>query len=356
MVNLLGVRNLKSLPVRQASAVRNSKGVALIMVLWVIAVLSVIALEFTFAMRTELNLTRHYQEEVLLSAHSRGGVQRAIAELVYKHDPRIQQLRKGLKIEEIPEEKREWMADGRPYLLPYDRGNCEIRVMSEAGKVNINSVSDATLRKIITQMGLEGEERDVVTDSILDWRDPDDFYRLNGAENDYYQSLKEPYRCKNGPLDSIEELLLVRGVTPALFYGRKTIPAGEGEKGDRVGLRDLFSIYAPGEQVDINSALVPALRVLLGIPADVAGSIVKGREEGRFLHQQDLLRRVPEMASFVGEASRFIVYQSTLPYYAIESRSRMKEGGGSVGLKVIVKIDSKEKEGYRVIQWVDRID
>ena len=47
--------------------------------------------------------------------------------------------------------------------------------MGEAGKVNINTVSEATLRKIIGQMGLEGEARDVVVDSILDWRDPDDF-------------------------------------------------------------------------------------------------------------------------------------------------------------------------------------
>ena len=99
--------------------------------------------------------------------------------------------------------------------------------MSEAGKVNINLVSESTLRKIIGQLGLEGEARDIVVDSILDWRDPDDFSRLNGAENDYYQSLKEPYYCKNGNLDSIEELLLVRGVTPDLFYGRKGIKKEE---------------------------------------------------------------------------------------------------------------------------------
>jgi general secretion pathway protein K len=325
------------------------------MVLWVIAILSVIALEFSFSMRTEVNITRRYQEEVFLSAHVRGGVHRAIAELVYKHDPRIQQLRKTLKIEETPPEKSEWMTDGRVYLLPYDRGDCEIRVMSEAGKVNINTVSDATLRKIITQMGLEGEKRDVITDSILDWRDPEDFYRLNGAENDYYQSLKEPYRCKNGPFDSIEELLLVRGVTPDLFYGRREIQTGEGGKGDRMGLRDLFSIYSPGEQVDINSALLPVLRVALGLPADVARSIVRAREESRFLNQQDLVRRVPEVSSFIGEAGRFIVYQSILPYYTIESRGKAKEGGAIGGLRVIIKIDPREKEGYKVIQWVDRI-
>ena len=107
--------------------------------------------------------------------------------------------------------------------------------MGEAGKVNINTVADATLRKMIGQLGLEGEARDVVVDSILDWRDPDDFYRINGAENDYYQSLKEPYNSKNGNLDSIEELLLVRGVTPDPLLRQEGTKKEEGEGGEGRG-------------------------------------------------------------------------------------------------------------------------
>jgi general secretion pathway protein K len=49
--------------------------------------------------------------------------------------------------------------------------------MSEAGKVNINLVSESLLRKIIGNLGLEGEQRDIVVDSIMDWRDPDDSTR-----------------------------------------------------------------------------------------------------------------------------------------------------------------------------------
>ncbi len=191
------------------------------MVLWVVAILSVVAFEFCFAMRTEVHITQNYKEDLQRYAMAEGGVQRAIAELIYKHDPTIQQMRRTLKVEETPPEQREWVTDGRPYLIPFDQGPCDIRIMSEAGKVNINIVSESTLRKIIERLGIEGEAKDIVVDSILDWRDPDDFYRVNGAENDYYQSLKEPYNAKNSNLDSIEELLLVRGVTPDLFYGRK---------------------------------------------------------------------------------------------------------------------------------------
>ena len=342
------------------SAIRNPRGVALIMVLWVITILSVIALEFCFAMRTEVNITKNFKEEVQLYAIAEGGVHRAIAELIFKQDPRIQQMRKGLTGEEIPPEKKEWVTDGRPYTLSFDQGVNELRIMGEAGKVNINTVSEKTLRNILTQLGLEGEKRDIVADSILDWRDPDDFTHLNGAENDYYQSLKEPYNCKNGNLDSIEELLLVRGVTPELFYAKKAIKkeeAGVAEKpaADRIGLKDIFSIYSLGGQIDINCATMPVLRVVLGIPKDIAQRIVKAREEKMFEHQQDLLQRVPELAPFLGEIAGLVTYQSMLPYYTIESRGKSKDQTSRRGLKVIVKIDptADKKKGYQIIQWVD---
>ena len=66
----------------------------MIMVLWVVAILSVIVLEFSFAMRTEVNIAKNFKEETQLGAMAEGGVQRAIAELIYKHDTRIQQMRK----------------------------------------------------------------------------------------------------------------------------------------------------------------------------------------------------------------------------------------------------------------------
>ena len=330
------------------------------MVLWVTTILSVIALEFCFAMRTEVNITKNYKEEVQLYAIAEGGIHRAIAELVFKQDPGIRQMRKGLTGEGITPEKKEWMADGRRYTLSFDQGVNEIRIMGEAGKVNINSVSEKTLRNILGQLGLEGEKRDTVADSILDWRDPDDFTRLNGAENEYYQSLKEPYNCKNANLDSVEELLLVKGVTPELFYGRKTIKkeedgAAEKSSASRIGLKDIFSIYSLGGQIDINCATVPVLRVVLGIPKDMAQRIVKAREEKSFEHQQDLLLRVPDLAPLMGEMAGLITYQSTVPYYTIESKGRSKDKTSVRGLKVIVKIDPTDKKGYKVILWVDML-
>ncbi len=326
------------------------------MVLWVLMILSVVVLEFSYGMRTEVQITQNFQEEVQLYAMAEGGMQRAVVELIFKHDSRVQQKRKTQKDEGIPPEQQEWVTDGREYAVAFEGGDCGVRVTGEAGKVNINSVSETLLRKIIGNFGLEGEVRDVVVDSILDWRDADDFYRVNGAENEYYRGLKEPYDCKNGNLDTIEELLLVRGVTSELFYGKRLEKKEEDEtRSEVVGLKHVFSIYAAGEQIDINSAAFPVLRVVLGIPAEVARQVIKAREEKIFESQQDLAQRVPELTPLLSEVGRNIVYRSASSYYTIEAKAKSKSGGGGRSLQTIVKIDAGAKEGYKIVQWVDAV-
>ncbi len=94
-------------------------------------------------------------------------------------------------------------------------------VVDEAGKVNLNALikidpSGQVAHDLLMKLPNMTED---VADAIIDWIDPDDEPRANGAESQYYTGLSPGYRCKNGPLDSLEELLLVRGVTPELLLG-----------------------------------------------------------------------------------------------------------------------------------------
>jgi type II secretory pathway component PulK len=95
-------------------------------------------------------------------------------------------------------------------------------VTDEAGKINLNALL------MIDSTGTVGHDMlmklpnmtEDVANSILDWLDSSTTTaRTNGAKDDYYGSLDPPYRCKNGPLDTLDELLLVKGVTPQLLYG-----------------------------------------------------------------------------------------------------------------------------------------
>jgi general secretion pathway protein K len=327
----------------------DSKGIAFLMVLWVITILSIVVLEFCFAMRTEVEITRNDQEEVQLYAAAEGGMQRAIAELMLKHDARFQQIRRMPKEGEALAEYKEWVTDGRDYRIPLGRGECTVRVMGEGGKVNINRTSEAALRKIVSSLGLEGAAIDIVVDSILDWTDKDDFIRTNGAESDYYHSLKAPYDCKNANLDSVEELLLIRGVTPELFYGKKGIPKGEVAS---IGLKDIFSVYA-GEQVDLNSASLPVLRVVLGFPLEACRLLVMARQEKGFENMEELKQRVPDVVPFLGDAGKLIVFGGMNPFYTVEARGKGAGGNSIRSIRAVVKIDPRDKDGYKIIQWLD---
>jgi type II secretory pathway component PulK len=94
-------------------------------------------------------------------------------------------------------------------------------VTDETGKININALMklDSSGKIAHDVLMLLPNMTEDITNAILDWIDPDDDTRSNGAESDYYQTLPQPYSCKNGPLDSLEELLYVKGVTAQLLFG-----------------------------------------------------------------------------------------------------------------------------------------
>jgi type II secretory pathway component PulK len=92
-------------------------------------------------------------------------------------------------------------------------------------------------------LGVEKEQRDIITDSLEDWRDTNDTRRLNGAESDDYLQSATPYRARNANLQDVAELLQIRGITPELYYGA----------GDQPGLVDLVTVRSRGT-LDINTA------------------------------------------------------------------------------------------------------
>ncbi|MCC5828008.1 MAG: general secretion pathway protein GspK [Phycisphaeraceae bacterium] len=86
----------------------------------------------------------------------------------------------------------------------------------ESGKISINHPNLGYLEQVLLE--LPGMDIELV-DSLLDYRDPDDTPRPHGAEQDYYDRLPVPYLIPNGPLATVDELLLVRGFTGELVYG-----------------------------------------------------------------------------------------------------------------------------------------
>lgn len=129
-------------------------------------------------------------------------------------------------------------------------------VVDEGGKLNINSLialdtSGQTLYNALMQLPNMTAD---IADAIVDWVDSDDDPRTSGAESSYYQSLANPYQAKNGPLNSLDELLLVKGMTPYLLYGGDTNRNGVQDDGEVDGTRgwaDYLTVY--GRELNVDS-------------------------------------------------------------------------------------------------------
>jgi len=116
-------------------------------------------------------------------------------------------------------------------------------------------------------------DADVIVDSIQDWIDSNDLHLLNGAEDDYYGSLVPPYRAKNGPLDRVDELLLVRGVTPELLTGNPEAETPEGQ----AGMIALVTATSSGK-INVNSAPPAVLQSFLGLDEIQVEAIINRRQ------------------------------------------------------------------------------
>jgi general secretion pathway protein K len=249
-------------------AARDERGVALIIVLLVLALLLTIAGEFALAMRLEGRTTLNFGASVAAGYLAQAGYQRAVAEIlraaplpgnrppaVYLNEAGVLVFQRQTSVLAPKPPTREDLALGP--------GRYSYRITDEGGRINVNE-SVPSFRALLEALEVSREVRDGIVASVQDWIDKNDDYRLNGAESEYYLGLPIPYRAKNAKLDSVEELLLIKGVTPQIFHGTP----------DKPGL--VAYVTAFGGKINANTAGDPVLRAL-DLPEAQVEQIRRGR-------------------------------------------------------------------------------
>jgi len=335
---------------------KSEEGIALFLVLWVLTLLSVIVGEFCFAMRAEVNITRNFKEQTTAYYIAVAGVSRTVGELI-RDEVILRKVKqpKSEKEEEEQEGEEEqdyWRINVDIPPVPYGQGQFEVKIGNESGKVNINGANESMLKMMLKGFDLDEQDKNIIVDSIMDWRDKNNLHRINGAEDDYYRSLSEPYECKDGDFDSIEELLMVRGVTPEIFYGgldkrvtvfktpNKIIRLDHGSKTIRPDLN----------KISINAASPDVLLALPSMTDDLVKEIMDFRKEKDFIS-------LTEISSLIGSdvynaISPYITLEIG-PYFRIMSTGKMEDGKIRQAVEAIVEIDKGLKRGHRVVQWRD---
>jgi general secretion pathway protein K len=183
----------------------------------------------------------------------------------------------------------------------------------------------------------------------MDWRDPDDLHRANGAENDYYLSLTPAYTAKNGPLDTIEDLLWIRGMTPDLFYGNPEQGAEPPEGSKRVALRDLFTVDSPIDRVNLRTASAEVIHALVGIPLEKCRSFV---EERKKLSEKTIADLLPLLGIGAADNLMQMFIFANPAVVAVEAEGLPVETRTGRRVKGIVRLGGAQ--GFELLRWLDR--
>jgi type II secretory pathway component PulK len=303
------------------------RGVVLLAVLVVTFMLALSAYLFSAAMRSEGQGTRSYMRAAQARALAESGIDYAAALLSnpdlftntlnsnpFNNPQAFQDIIVQENTQSGPQGRFSIIAPlGPDYAgsgsMPYWYG-----VTDESGKINLNAMmqldsSGQTLYNMLMQLP---NMTDDVANSILDWLDPDDTPRENGAESDYYSSLNPPYQAKNGPLDSLEELLLVKGVTPQLLFGNDINRNGilDPNEDDGSGIVDEgWSAYLTvfGRELNVDSSGNPRI----------------------YVNMQDLNTLYTNLTTAVGQDLANYILAARL--YGVQSGSPPSNNSGSQG-------------------------
>ena len=240
---------------------------ALVAVLLVLGLLGIIGAEFGYSMRLEAEAMRAWRDHMKAAHLAEAGVGQALREMAgdfqyvsLPFDGVLTFYKQGPPAAVLPRFARTKVRLGA--------GEFSYLITDEQARLNVNTATPDQLDKLLQCLGVDKINRDQIVDSILDWIDANDDHRINGAESDdYYLKLPVPYRARNAQIESVNELLQIKGVTPALF---------EGVDG-RPGLRDVLTARGAG-RVNVNTA-GPVVFCAMGVSDALISSLMQGRLE-----------------------------------------------------------------------------
>jgi general secretion pathway protein K len=269
-------------------------GIALILVLISVVVLAVLAAGFAYSMRVEVKLARNAGYERELEWMGRSGVE--LARYVVG-----QQLAIGMEPYDSLNQK--WaggpggmgtsnspLADIQLDNVELGNGKFSVKIVDGERKMNINVADERLLQQALLLAGVDATDASVVVSSIRDWIDRDDSTHVGGAEKEYYDGLDPAYTCKNGAIDDMMEMLMIKGVTPELLWGgastnhslaavqmtEREAAAAQQMPTYAVGLTELFTPTSSGK-INVNTASATVLQMLPFVDENLAGEIIRLR-------------------------------------------------------------------------------
>jgi general secretion pathway protein K len=285
---------------------RHQRGFALVLVLWLVALLTIVAASFATHSKVETRLTGNAIDALRSRLLAQSGLNRAIIELM------------------VSDPAQRWQTDGKVYQVETAQGSLSLLIRNSSGLLDLNRSSRDQLVRLFALIAEDVQEREALADRLSDWRDSDDMRHLNGAEDADYRSAGYRHTTAGRDLVSIDELAYVMGFDAA--------------KVER--LRPYVTLYSKLENVDYRNA-----------PPELVALLKGGRESGEILsgiadHIDSGLADL-EMTEADGQAAATSVYR-----VRVEAASAH---GASTQLLVDVDLRNRGGSLYSIRSWHDSL-
>ena len=309
------------------------QGFVIIVVLCMIICLAVLLVGFNYQSRTNLRAVGDFQKSAQALNCAKAGLNIAIAAIKVPEDTNTDKTQTNL------------FGDG--YTFNMGEGNCSVTITEENAKLNINLLKGKNgkpdrlridqLLQLIDLLNKEETGNSHIgyglVPAIIDWSDSDDNvthlpfikYENTGEESGYYNNLETPYGCRNGSLETTEELLLVKGITPDVF-GR---------------MREFITVYGDGK-ININCASKRVIESLSERMDAALAQIIIDRRKLRSFESITELRDVPGMTGAIYNAINKTVTISPADEYC-HVISRGNAGNQSSTVEAILRKNMKTK-------------
>ena len=315
------------------------RGGALLGVLWLSAVLSAIAFSVANTVRGEIERTSTASESLRAYYLAAGSIERALLNMVWGA---------GLR---NPDGTPRY-SPGVPFLAyRYASGDALVQIIPETAKLNINSVPPPELIRLLLNLGGDPQRASAIAAAVADWRNP----AAAGLTvfDQFYLTQIPSFRARHASFEEIEELLLVKGMTPDLFYG-SYLRDPQGRLIARGGLRDCLSVYGSAGPVDINSA-DPAVLATIGLSPDAIAAVVERRRARPFLNPQE----VADFAQAAGPAAGRLRVGGNL-MYTLRATARLRAPDGRLSdaqrtVSALFKFVDPGQFGvpYHILRWYE---
>jgi general secretion pathway protein K len=294
---------------RTEAGMGRQAGIALVLVLWVLVLLTVMAVSLALTQRLELAMTANVKEEREARALVAAGIEFMTLQLL---------LQRGRP------EPENWQADG--LLRPWSFAGRSIGVAAtpETARIDLNMATPELLESLLRSAGLEDADAQRLRDVILDWRDSDDQHLLHGAEDPEYRAAGLPYGAKDANFESVEELRQLLGMTAAVY--------------DRIA--PALTVFSARRTVNPLFAAPQVLAALPGMTPEELQAYLLLREGNRQLGLP-----VPPPNGI----NPIYLEQGHIPIYRVYAETAI-EGGGKVRGEAVVNLGAAGRRGYSVLE------